>query len=220
MEGLFGHLMSNVMGYMMYEDEKRYLMDVFGCKKTTPELCKQLRQYKNDVAPNPRIEDFIRFHFRPCDTRCEYYIHYDNALPILKHTMIEMGHIVTCQKLYTISILYSLEGRFPTEIELLLYQAGNHFNESFQRFHNFQFGEEKEDVPVKNKNIPDPYLLTKNLEQDCCMCQESLSKGQSVITLPCFHTFHTSFTNSKGECVGIEKWLATSTLCPLCKQSM
>jgi hypothetical protein len=27
MDGLFSHLISNVMGYMMYEDEKRYLMN-------------------------------------------------------------------------------------------------------------------------------------------------------------------------------------------------
>ena len=221
MERLFGHLVHNLMDYMAYENEKRYLVDSFGCKNPTIELCKQLRSYRNDVAPNPRIEDFIRFHYRPCDARCEYYIPLESALPILKHTVVEMGSIVICQKLYTISVLYSLEGRFPTELELLLHQAGSQLNQTFEMFHNIQFQmDEKEDVPIKNKNIPEPYLLTKNLEQNCCMCHDSLIKDQSVITLPCFHTFHTSFHNSKGECVGIEKWLATSNLCPLCKQDI
>jgi hypothetical protein len=227
MQRLLGHFMNNVMEYMAYEDEKKYLTQNYGCKKTTIELCKQLRQYRNDIAPQPRLEDLIRFHYRPCDTRCEYYMSFDDALPILKHSVLEMGIIMTCQKLYVVSILYITEGRFPTEMEFLLYQANLQLNDAIQQFHTFQYEFEqglREGIQEQKQDnlhrIPNPYLLTKTLEQDCCMCQESLCKDQSVITLPCFHTFHTSFQNKNGECVGIEKWLQTSNLCPLCKQSI
>ena len=215
MNAIFRQLFSNALHYMIHDDEKRFLVETFGCRKTTIGLCRQLRQYKNDVAPSPRLEDFIRYHYRPCDTSCEYYLSYENALDTLIHVVREMGEIVTCQKLYTITMIHALEGRYPTEMELLLYDLTYSIDHGIQQFQfNFQQGEEQK------TQIPESYILEKNMEQACCMCQESLSIHQRVITLPCMHTFHTAFHTEEGECVGIEPWLATSNLCPLCKRGV
>jgi len=233
MNAILRQLFSNALHYMIHDDEKRYLVETFGCRKTTVGLCQQLRQYKNDVAPAPRIEDFIRYHYRPCDPECEYYLSYENALDALLHTVREMGEIVTCKKLYTIVMIQAVEGRYPSEMELMLYDLSSSIDHSIHQFqfnvqHQFaanvnahaHFHAEHEQEQKSATVIPESYLLQKNMEQACCMCQEALSMHQRVITLPCMHTFHTSFHNETGECVGIEKWLVTSTLCPLCKRSV
>jgi hypothetical protein len=48
----------------------------------------------------------------------------------------------------------------------------------------------------------------------CCICQEEIKEGESVINLPCNHTFHSQNDN----CSGIETWLQKAGNCPLCKK--
>jgi hypothetical protein len=57
------------------------------------------------------------------------------------------------------------------------------------------------------------YSYPSTIEQTCIICQESIKKGDYVISLPCTHTFH-----SKQEtCEGIDTWLTIKVQCPLCK---
>lgn len=47
-------------------------------------------------------------------------------------------------------------------------------------------------------------------QQQCSICLEQFQVGETVRTIPCFHTFHSS-------CV--DPWLATKSECPICKHS-
>ena len=47
-------------------------------------------------------------------------------------------------------------------------------------------------------------------QQTCSICLERYEEGETVRTIPCFHTFH-------AKC--IDPWLATKSLCPVCKHS-
>ena len=47
-------------------------------------------------------------------------------------------------------------------------------------------------------------------EQQCSICLERYQIGETVRTIPCFHTFH---------CSCIDPWLATKSECPICKHS-
>jgi len=47
-------------------------------------------------------------------------------------------------------------------------------------------------------------------QQQCSICLEQFQVGETVRTIPCFHTFHSSC---------IDPWLATKSECPICKHS-
>lgn len=215
MDQILRQLVSNALNFMVYDQEKKYLMERFGCKKTSIDLCRQLRHYQSTIAPAPRLEDFIRHHYHPCEESCEYYLPHEIAYPALVYGLMEYGELVVCQKLYSIAMIHAVEGHYPTEFELMLYQTSFHIDLGIQ-----QLQREFDQPEQKVNNIPDSYVLEKNSEQRCCMCQEGLHAGQRVITLPCMHTFHCTYHQPKAECVGIEPWLATSKLCPLCKQAI
>lgn len=212
MERLFGHLFSNVMGYMMYKEEETYLTTRWECKKTTPELCIQLRQYRNEILPFPRLEDFIRYFYKPCEPNCPYYMTIENALPLLIYSIRHYGKLLTCPSLYAIALFHITEDRYPREMELIL----------FEQAMNIMHHQQEIPEPVQErqtKPIPiDSYVLKKSLPDVCCICQEPMETGQHVMTLPCMHSFHTFFHTKQNECPGIDKWLARSDDCPLCKQ--
>ena len=113
MNRLFGLLAGEVVNYISHRSETNYLVDKLGCKKTTQELCAQLRVYQNDVAPAPRLEDLIRYHFKPCDPSCEYYVSLENAIPSLCHGIIEYGSLLTCRALYAVVLYHTLHNRYP-----------------------------------------------------------------------------------------------------------
>ena len=209
MDRLFGQLFSDVVGYMNYAEENNYMMTRWGCRKTTNELCRQLRSYRQEILPNPRIEDMVRYYFRPCEESCPYYIAYDNAVPLVIYSIREYGKILTCKSLYGIELYYITEGRYPSEFELLL----------FEQLMNLPI---QELVPEERKPVRvDSYLLTKTIpDQVCCICQEDIVMNQRVVTLPCLHTFHSKKHDGKIECLGIESWLERSDECPLCKKSV
>eukprot|EP01062_Namystynia_karyoxenos_P075935 TRINITY_DN737_c3_g1_i2.p1 TRINITY_DN737_c3_g1~~TRINITY_DN737_c3_g1_i2.p1 ORF type:complete len:389 (+),score=54.92 TRINITY_DN737_c3_g1_i2:71-1168(+) len=49
------------------------------------------------------------------------------------------------------------------------------------------------------------------LGEGCTICLDDWAEGAEVLTLPCFHVFHTG-------CV--ETWLERSSLCPMCKHAV
>jgi hypothetical protein len=194
-----------------YQEEKKYLYSL-GCKKVSSNLCMILRQYRNDTSlPSPRLEDLIRYHFIPCDLNCPYYIELDYAMNLLLYTIKEWGKILSCSRLYSIILYDSVMSRYPTETELFLFEINRQITSNINHLQN-EFVNENEEI----KHIPEPYILTKHLESNCCMCQEGLYKSQQVITLACLHTFHTE----SNDCIGIEKWFETSNNCPLCKEKI
>lgn len=223
MDRLFGHLFSNVVGYMTYSEETKYMMSKWGCKKTTPELCEQLRVYRQEILPHPRIEDMIRYYFHPCERSCPYYISYDDAAPLLLYSIREYGKIVTCKSLYAIALHVITEDRYPSEFELLLY-------EQLMRVPivSIPHVDDEEQIHSSNSSIhrPNPirfdrYKITKTIpDQVCCICQENIVQDQYVMTLPCLHTFHSKNQSGPSECLGIESWLERSSECPLCKKNI
>lgn len=211
MDRLFGQLFSNAMSYMVYKEEETYLSSRWGCRKTTTELCCQLRQYRNDILPYPRLEDFIRYFYTPCEPSCPYYVSMENALPLLTYSIQNYGKLVTCPSLYGITLFQITEQRYPTELELFL------FEQAMNIVHHVIPPVE----PDRDKPIPfDSYVVQQKLPDVCCICQEPMEKGQRIMTLPCMHSFHTFFHSETNECHGIDKWLARSDECPLCKQSI
>jgi hypothetical protein len=211
MERLFGHLFSNVMGYMMYKEEETYLITQWECTKTTPELCIQLRHYRKEILPYPRLEDFIRYYYKPCEPSCPYYMAIENALPLLIYSIRHYGKLLPCPSLYAMALFQITENRYPSEIECVL----------FEQVMNIVQHHDEIPEPVPTKPIPfDSYVLKNRLPDVCCICQEPMEVGHTVMTLPCMHSFHTFFHTKDIECPGIDKWLARSDECPLCKQSI
>ena len=217
MEQLASLLLSNLVGYMIQTEEQIYLTTRWKCKKTTPELCRQLRQYQQELLPFPRMEDLIRYVYKPCDPSCPYFISMDDAVPLLLYSIQEYGRMLTCQSLFGMVLFHIREGRYPSEIELFL------FEQAMRLFPQHIVPE-----PISESNRPpspplpvESYIVKKTVaDQQCCICQESILMNQRVMTLPCMHTFHVFFRCDAGECLGIDSWLKKSNECPLCKQAV
>jgi hypothetical protein len=58
----------------------------------------------------------------------------------------------------------------------------------------------------------DPFVLEKDLEEECHLCLEPMKKGNLVITLPCRHLFHSP-------CVD-DLVIHQHIVCPLCRKSI
>ena len=202
MERIFSQFFSNAMNYALYDEE--------------------------------RLEDFIRHYFKPCLESCPYYIPNDICIPVVIYGIRQLGEIVQCEKLHAMVLFQITEGRYPNSMEMLLLDASNrlnnvvdniNYNVQFQmnmgqmhmgQMHMGQMNQRPEPVPeekLDGQRYPS-YVLKNKIDQDCCMCQEELKVNQHIITLPCMHSFHSKCD----ECIGIEKWLETSNLCPLCKK--
>ena len=213
MDRLFGHLMNNMVHYMLFRDETEQLTAI-GCKKINPILCALYRTYERETRTNhPSIEEFVAFHTSVCTPSCDYHVHTEDAIPANIYAVTEYGRFLHCRSLYLFMMFTHIENRYPNEEEFNLYEDS--LTDEDDILH---------DEPVERNEILDqfqPYVLKESLpDKNCCICQESLEKNQQVITLPCFHTFHTEYKNSKGECLGIEQWLKHSKDCPLCKRSV
>ena len=235
MERIFSQFFSNAMNYALYDEESRYLKEVFRCRKTPQELCHKLRQYQQTIAPAPRLEDFIRHYFKPCLESCPYYIPNDICIPVVIYGIRQLGEIVQCEKLHAMVLFQITEGRYPNSMEMLLLDASNRLNNVVDHInYNVQMNMgqmnmgqmnmgqmnmgQRHEEPVPEEKLDGQrypsYVLKNKIDQDCCMCQEELKVNQHIITLPCMHSFHSKCD----ECIGIEKWLETSNLCPLCKK--
>ena len=224
MDRLLSHVFGEALGYIVYRNEDAYLKERFGCKKTTNELCVQLRQYQNTILPEPRLEDFIRYYYRPCDNNCSHFVPIEQAIPAVKHGIIEMGTLYSCNQVHSLVLYYTLHNRYPSESEFILYQTESALMFSFESFYQTAIRADRDDMArasVFNEPIPkdyglETYVLKDTLKDDCCICQEPMKTGHKVITLPCFHTFH---ANTR-DCDGIDKWLDKSPTCPLCKYEL
>ena len=66
--------------------------------------------------------------------------------------------------------------------------------------------------PLRTLDADDELLTRRdiNVAQQCTICLEDFQLGQSVRTVPCFHSFHR-------EC--IDPWLEQRAVCPICKHS-
>ena len=92
---------------------------------------------------------------------------------------------------------------------------------------SYAYGEgEKDGISIEEQHIDDyvpfgkglGYALEKIIPyeydskpQDCLICMEQIKKGDTVVSLPCFHIFH-------GNC--IYSWLKHNEDCPVCRSSV
>jgi hypothetical protein len=119
----------------------------------------------------------------------------------------------------------TLEHRYPTQDELFQYMEEHyHPLSSHQQLHEQQLNQMMADdvehywnhKHSTNEVLPSRPLTESESLQDisCCICQDEIKKGESVISLPCSHIFHSVNDN----CAGIETWIQKTGNCPLCKK--
>ena len=225
MDKLFSALLTNAVGYFVYRNEMTYLTDVFGCKQTPSELCTMLREYRRKVQPSPTLHEFVAYCYQPCTSPCPYLVAWQDAIPAIMFTVMEYGKFISCQVLYEFIMFQRRLHRYPTEIELMMYEAANRLQSNGAPASDASEATVAPTAVKKNAasllQQLDPYVLTKPIpDQVCCICQEGFDKDHKVYTLPCMHTFHATVKHDAFECMGIEAWLHTSTVCPLCKQEL
>jgi hypothetical protein len=213
MDHLFTQLVGNVVQFMIYKEETRYL-DAWGCKRINHTLCAQLKHFRKHVHSHPTLDEFVVYHYHPCQPRCEYAIPIEDAIPSLMYTVMEYGRLLSCKSLYIFHMLTKFENRYPNEADFIAEE------ENQEDDHGIQEEQAQEHQGIQGIDRLTPYTLSNTIpDQVCCICQEGLLSGQRVITLPCMHTFHTELKGEE-ECKGIENWLCQSTECPLCKQKI
>lgn len=215
MERLFGQIVGNVVQYVIFKDEMRYL-DTWGCKRINNSLCALLRAFQKNVHPTPSLDEFVVYYYKPCQYTCEYTIPIEDAIPALMYTVMEYGRLLNCRSLYVFHMLTKIENRFPSE-EVFLEQERSLLDEE-DTDHESHASAATATATILDRLTP--YRLASTIpDQVCCICQEELQKGQQVISLPCMHTFHTEI-KGKDECRGIHNWLQQSPCCPLCKRNV
>lgn len=208
MDRLFDQLVGNVVQFMVYKEETRYL-DAWGCKRINNALCALLRTYRKNVHPHPSLDEFVAYHYHACQPTCEYAIPIDEAIPSLMYTVMEYGRLLNCKSLYIFHMLTTFENRYPSESEFIAEEENQDDDHDDHHL---------DSTPLHRLT---PYSLSNTIpNQLCCICQEGLLCGQKVITLPCMHTFHTEIKDESMECRGIDSWLHQSNECPLCKQKI
>ena len=96
------------------------------------------------------------------------------------------------------------------------------YNEAVEQANTYDY-EENAGVSIENQHIDDicyerknngaaldriiPYEY-KSSPEKCAICQDMMNCGETVVTLPCAHTFH-------GNC--IYHWLRNNDDCPICR---
>jgi len=142
----------------------------------------------------------------------------------MEHVLVEYGFSVRCIIIHFIYMYQLLEHRYPTQDELFQYME-EHYNPSgHQELHEQQLNQmmaDDVDHYWNHKHSTDEVLPSRPLSESeslqaisCCICQEEIKEGESVINLPCKHTFHSQNDN----CSGIETWIQKAGNCPLCKK--
>ncbi|KAI3798116.1 hypothetical protein L1987_33385 [Smallanthus sonchifolius] len=110
-------------------------------------------------------------------------------------------------------ILEALEAFNDMELPNSLLQVGREFNESDYEMllalddNNHQHGGA---TYAQINNLPQSTVQAENL-QECAICLEAPSVGETIRHLPCLHKFHK-------DC--IDEWLRRKTSCPVCKSSV
>ena len=197
---------------LLYEPEHCHLTEL-GCKVTTGATCAIVHDFYTIYGEMPTLEDLILFHFKTCMEECVYFVPFEEGITIQRHTLLEYGCFVNCYVLHFFLVFYFTEGRYPRPDEIVF--------EDPHSQHITDLLHENTDEFWKNQSsgIQMDTLKKIVLEIDrdmCAICQEPMVTGQSVIELPCAHSFHSAFS----ECDGLEEWIKKMDSCPLCKKSI
>lgn len=83
------------------------------------------------------------------------------------------------------------------------YQHSQHYNAA-NRVVSYVYSKKEDSSEQKNDTNPNQFC-------ECAICMEHVENGQSVATLPCCHTFHSTC---------IKKWLTSHNQCPICRTSV
>ena len=195
---------------LLYRSEYQYLVQQ-GCRNPSLYLCTLVHEYRTIYGSMPTLTNLVIYQYTPCD--CEHYLPMDIAIPILVHGFQEYGLLFPCYIVYQFYIYYISEGIYPSledimevDIQTLVNQSMGQQTEDF--WNSQSSGLSKTHFPSKQ--------LSKNLSENCAICQEEMKEGEYVITLPCNHTFHAK----QDGCNGIEEWYTKVSNCPLCKEPL
>ena len=211
-------ILTNFFQALLFPQEMEHALYHFRCKQPpSTMLCALLRNFKELYLNFPELEELILYQYEECSEQCEYVVPMEQAIPILMYGITEYGSILPCNLVYFIHTFHFIEGRYPTEHEIdteLAQTSSHHHMNQMMSDHVDEFWKNsKSNVDLSNYK---PTVLTEKHTAPCTICQEDMNPGQSVITLPCAHTFHCHSEH----CEGIEPWLSKIDSCPLCKKKV
>lgn len=205
--------MQFVMSRLLFPIEYNHLIGL-GCK-VPPHvlLCGIVRNFYMTYQTMPSLEQLIISQYTPCDSNCDNYIIYEEAIPIIKHGVIEYGYFFNCQWIYSVYLFKFINERFPRTDEIEMEERDNFLNNTMNQNID-EFWENCSSSIDWSKCKKEK--ITKVPSYSCAICQEDFEMEQDIITLPCEHVYH-----MKSEtCEGIENWLVKINTCPLCKKEI
>jgi hypothetical protein len=201
---------------LLYRNEYQYLIQL-GVDTPHIQLCQLVRDYVSLYQILPDLGSLVLFQYTPCEETCEYIIPMEDTFTILIHGIRTYGLLFPCNIIYQFHIHKFLEGTYPLLDTILQEHSHNPFQDQLQESMNQQVDEfwNNQSSGLKEDHFPST-VVTKQLEENCSICQDSMKEGEHVIILPCNHTFH----SKKEGCNGIEEWYTKMDTCPLCKYKL
>lgn len=199
---------------ILYAPEDEHFLRVFRTRfQPQLSLCILLRECRDQSGRFPTMPEFLQFVWAPCDETCDRVVPIEDWFRIAEYLIVQFGLAPSCTNVHTCYIHGMLSGRMPTLEEFFdAVQEGE-----ADRMTEWMHEETEEYWTKKKANVNlDRFPVSvaeEDTKEECCICQEPITKGQAVRTLPCHHFFH----SGSPECSGIEKWLEKCSACPLCK---
>lgn len=194
----------------LFREESQHLVSQ-GCELPSIILCQLVREYGNVYHEFPSLEQLVMYQYVPCMDECEYIIEMEQAIPILVEGIKRYHILLPCSYVYAFHVFSCIEGRFPRldEISIPSHDMNHTMTQHVDEFwSNQSSGLARDHFPSRIVSTP--------TDDSCAICQESIKEGESVITLPCMHTFH----SKQDSCNGIEEWYTKVNCCPLCKSKL
>ena len=137
----------------------------------------------------------------------------EQAIETEVNNVFKNGDVNPCYTIYHQTIFFLQERRYPSNDELTRY-LNQHLSFSINPEQHHQ--ENKVQTPTKNLEKLVPSIVEKG--GDCCLCLETIQKGELAFILPCKHVYHSEGSNCAGGT--IKTWLENNKSCPMCKEEV
>jgi len=156
---------------------------------------------------------------------CPYCISDDDYTRCAEFFLSKTGDYIgniPCDRFYYLQQYYTIEHRMPSSVEEFL----SFYRRSIMVLINPSSVLENDVIPrpvedSKLKLLKDNIFSFKDEkeEENCSICQDSLTKGQNVLKLDCGHFYH---TDEKDCCEtgSIFKWFENNRVCPVCRKEV
>lgn len=202
---------------MLFREEIEHAIDMFGCKSIpSMEVCSVIRDFRQVYQALPTLDQLVVYHYEPCSTLCEHSMPVEDVIPIQMYAVMEYGIFFRCSVTYAFHVFQFLNNRYPRLDEVDTENSPNASSQWTESIH--QQVDEFWNKTTSGLDLSklESCVLESNHSEACSICQDTMSIGQPVITLPCNHTFH----SASETCSGIQEWLKRVNTCPLCKTSI